>query len=85
MGQLTSKVRQIYWLSRFLDTMPEPPAKNIKFEDLTDEQRIARYAHRAYYILTGEKFDKNIGPAYREWAAVDFPSPVQRQRVRFLT
>lgn len=58
MGQLTSKVRQIYWLSRFLDTMPEPPAKNIKFEDLTDEQRIARYAHRAYYILTGEKFDK---------------------------
>ncbi len=58
MGKIAAQMRQLYWLSRFLDTMPDPPPKDIKFEDLTDEQKVARYAHRAYWILTGEKFDK---------------------------
>lgn len=58
MGKIAAQMRQLYWLSRFLDTMPDPPPKGIKFEDLTDEQKVARYAHRAYYIMTGEKFDK---------------------------
>lgn len=58
MGKIAAKMRQLYWLSRFLDTMPDPPPKDIKFEDLTDEQKVARYAHRAYWIMTGEKFDK---------------------------
>lgn len=58
MGKIAAQMRQLYWLSRFMDTLPDPPPKDTKFEDLTDEQKVARYAHRAYYILTGEKFDK---------------------------
>ena len=41
-----------------MDTLPDPPPKDLKDAELTDEQKVARYAHRAYYILTGEKFDK---------------------------
>ena len=58
MGKISSDMRKLYWLSRFLDTLPDPPAKELKFADLTDEQRISRYCHRAYYIMTGEKFNK---------------------------
>ena len=58
MGKFGAYLRKVYWLSRFLDTMPDPPPKDIKDSDLTDEQRASRYANRAYYILTGEKFDK---------------------------
>lgn len=50
--------KKIYWLSRVLDTLPAPPPKELKFEDLTDEQKVARYLHRAYYIMTGEVFSK---------------------------
>lgn len=41
-----------------MDTLPDPPPKDLKFAELTDEQKVARYAHRAYYIMTGERFDK---------------------------
>ena len=58
MGKITAELRQVYWLSRFLTTMPDPPAKELKPSELTREQMIARYAHRAYYLLTGERFDK---------------------------
>lgn len=58
MGQISAQMRKVYWLSRFLDTMPAPPPKEMKFEELSDEQKVARYAHRAYYILTGEVFSK---------------------------
>lgn len=58
MGKIGAHFRKLYWLSRFLDTLPAPPPKEIKFEDLTDEQKIARYCHRAYYIMTGEVFNK---------------------------
>ena len=58
MGKFGAEFRRLYWLQRFLDTCPEPPAKQIAFKDLTDEQKVARYCHRAFYILTGEKFDK---------------------------
>lgn len=58
MGKMSSEFRQLYWLSRFLTGMPEPPEKELKDSELTTEQRIARYAHRAYYLMTGEKFNK---------------------------
>lgn len=58
MGKFSSLQRQAYWLSRFLLTLPDPPPKEIPFIELTDEQRMSRYAGRAYYILTGEKFDR---------------------------
>ena len=58
MGKQSAWLRQIYWLSRFLDTLPSPPPKEMKDSELTDEQRAARYAHRAYYVMTGEVFDK---------------------------
>lgn len=58
MGKFSAMGRQWYWLSRALMTMPEPPAKETPFNELTDEQKAARYMHRAYYILYGEKFDK---------------------------
>lgn len=45
-------------MGRALLTMPDPPPKEIPFSELTDEQRAARYMHRAYYVLYGEKFDK---------------------------
>jgi hypothetical protein len=58
MGKFGAEFRRLYWLQRFLDTLPDPPPKTAKFEDLTDEQKVARYCHRSFYILTGEKFDK---------------------------
>ena len=58
MGKFNAEAKQWYWLSRFLDTLPEPPSKELKPTELSREQLIARYAHRAYYLLTGEKFDK---------------------------
>lgn len=58
MGKMNRKFKQLYWLSRFLDTMPDPPPKELKFAELTDEQKVARYVHRAYYIMTAEKFSK---------------------------
>lgn len=58
MGKFGAEFRRAYWLSRFLETMPDPPAKEINDIDLSQEQRIARYAHRAYYLMTGEKFDR---------------------------
>ena len=58
MGKIGAHFRQIYWLSRFLDTMPAPPPKELKASELTDEQLAARYAHRCYYVMTGEVFDK---------------------------
>ena len=58
MGKIAAEHRQWYWLSRFLDTLPDPPDKSIDARDLTREQLIARYAHRAYYLLCNEKFDK---------------------------
>lgn len=58
MGRMSAEFKQIYWLSRFLTSMPDPPAKELKDSELTNEQRIARYAHRAFYLMTGEKFNK---------------------------
>lgn len=58
MGHFNAQFKKLYWLSRFLDTMPAPPPKEIPFAELTDEQKVARYVHRAYYILTGEVFSK---------------------------
>lgn len=58
MGKFSASAKQWYWMSRALSTMPEPPAKEIPFNDLTDEQKAARYMHRAFYILYGEKFNK---------------------------
>lgn len=58
MGKFSADMKRAYWLSRFLLTMPDPPAKHLKDSELTQEQRIARYAHRAYYLITGERFDK---------------------------
>lgn len=58
MGKFNSAAKQWYWLGRALMTMPEPPAKEIPDKELTDEQRAARYMHRAFYILYGEKFNK---------------------------
>jgi len=58
MGKIAAFNRQLYWLSRFLDTMPDPPPKELKANELTNEQLIARYAHRAYYLMAGEKFNK---------------------------
>lgn len=58
MGKFNKQFKQLYWLSRFLDTMPDPPPKELKFAELTDEQKVARYVHRAYYIMTGEIFNK---------------------------
>lgn len=58
MGKISTRFRQLYWLSRFLDTLPPPPPKELKASELTDEQLTARYAHRAYYIMTREVFDK---------------------------
>ena len=58
MGKFNAEFRRLYWLQRFLDTVPDPPKKEVPFAELTDEQKVARYCHRAFYILTGEKFDK---------------------------
>lgn len=58
MGKINAHFRKLYWLSRFLDTMPDPPPKELKASELTEEQLVARYAHRAYYVMTGEKFNK---------------------------
>lgn len=58
MGKIAAEHRQWYWLSRFLVTMPDPPDKSIDAKDLTREQLAARYAHRAYYLLANERFDK---------------------------
>lgn len=58
MGKFSAEMRAAYWLSRFLTTVPDPPAKELKAEELTREQLIARYAHRAYFLLTGERFNK---------------------------
>ena len=58
MGKIVAEFRSQYWLSRFLDTMPDPPPKELKPNELTREQLIARYAHRAYFLMCNEKFDK---------------------------
>lgn len=59
MGRINSEFRALYWLSRFMNTLPsDPPPKEIEAKDLTREQLIARYAHRVYFLMTGEKFDK---------------------------
>lgn len=58
MGKFGTDARRWYWLSRALLALPENPPADKKYCDCTPEEKAARYVHRAYEELTGEKFDR---------------------------
>lgn len=60
MGKFSSDMRRAYWLGRVLDSMPENPPKDKKFKDCSPEEQASRYLHRAYEIMTGETFDRQV-------------------------
>ena len=60
MGKFNADFKRVYWLSRALSAMPENPPKDKKFADCTPEEQAARYLNRAYEILTGDTFNRQV-------------------------
>ena len=58
MGKFNAELKRAYWLSRALDGCVENPPADKKFSECTDEEKASRYLHRAYYLLTGDTFDR---------------------------
>jgi len=60
MGKFGADMRRAYWLSRVLDSMPSNPPRDKKFSECSPEEQASRYLHRAYEIMTGETFDRQV-------------------------
>ena len=60
MGKGNADFKRLYWLQRALMTMPENPPKDKKFQDCSPEEQASRYMHRAFEILSGDTFDRQV-------------------------
>lgn len=58
MGKFNAEMRRAYWLGRVLESMPENPPKEKKFDQCSPEERASRYLHKAYELMTGDTFDR---------------------------